>query len=186
MEPTLPTTTTAPPPPQADFDDFYRQHRARMVATVNAVTRAGADAATEAVDEAFVRALIQWERVRLMDAPAGWVFTVARNEVTRTRSRKAREDELAPGSHLGPQAAVEPQHEAKRVLWDAVAALPERQRLAVALRYLADLTEDQVASTMGIARGTVAATLHSARQTLAASLAEPAIGTRTTKDARHA
>ena len=67
-----------------------------------------------------------------------------------------------------------------------MAALPERQRLAVALRYLADLTEDQVASTMGIARGTVAATLHSARQTLAASLAEPATGARTTKDIRHA
>ena len=65
-----------------------------------------------------------------------------------------------------PVVATEAQWE----LWDAVAALPERERTAVALRYLGDLTEAQVAQTMGVAPGTVAATLHAARTHLAASL----------------
>ena len=52
-------------------------------------------------------------------------------------------------------------------------SLPDHERTAVALRYLADLTERQVAETMGVAPGTVAATLHAARKHLAERLAEP-------------
>ena len=52
-----------------------------------------------------------------------------------------------------------------------VADLPPRTRTAVALRYVADLTEAQVAEAMNVSRGTVASTLSSARQRLAAVLA---------------
>lgn len=55
-------------------------------------------------------------------------------------------------------------------LWEAVRDLPERMRTAVALRYVADLTEREVADIMGIAAGTVAATLHAARRKLAERL----------------
>ena len=41
---------------ETSFDACYRANRDRLIATVNAVTRCGADLATEAVDEAFVRA----------------------------------------------------------------------------------------------------------------------------------
>lgn len=185
MEPTLPTTVQVPPG-MLDFDELYRNQRPKLVAAVNATTRCGADAATEAVDEAFVKALKHWDRVAVMDAPAGWIFTVARNHVNRTRSRQARERDLLPGSRLGTAMAHIPDHERRRELWDAVGELPERQRLAVALRYLADLTELEVAATMGIARGTVAATLHAARTTLAARLTEPESSSTAQKDRHHA
>src|SRR3954454_16783525 len=81
-------------PTETGFDLFYREHRPRLVATLNAAQRCGADAATEAVDEAFVRALAHWHRVQRMDAPAGWVFTVARNQLRRTKSRKVVEQQL--------------------------------------------------------------------------------------------
>jgi len=158
-------------PTETGFDLFYRVHRPRLVATLNAASRCGADAATDAVDEAFVRALAHWHRVQRMEAPAGWVFTVARNQLRRTRSRKVVEQQLvqrAAGTDAG--AAADP---ANWELWDAVSALPERERTAVALRYLADMTEKQVAETMGIAPGTVAATLHAARKHLAERLSEP-------------
>jgi RNA polymerase sigma-70 factor (ECF subfamily) len=159
------------------FDAFYRDHRDRLIATVNAATRCGADAATDAVDEAFVRALARWPRVERMDAPAGWIFTVARNVVHKTRGRRSVESDLAPrargiglaGEHGAPDVAPEAQWE----LWDAVGALPERERTAVALRYLGDLTEPQVAQVMGVAVGTVSATLHSARKRLATQLGDP-------------
>jgi RNA polymerase sigma-70 factor (ECF subfamily) len=44
--------------------------------------------------------------------------------------------------------------------------LPSRQLAAIALRYLGDLTQAEIAQAMGITPGTVAATLHAARQRL--------------------
>ena len=45
---------------------------------------------------------------------------------------------------------------------DAIATLPPRQRQAVVLRYLADLSIADMADAMGCATGTVKATLHQA------------------------
>jgi RNA polymerase sigma factor (sigma-70 family) len=53
----------------------------------------------------------------------------------------------------------------------AVQALPPQARQAVALRYVADLTDREVAEVMGLAAGTVARTLHDARAALAETLA---------------
>jgi len=49
---------------------------------------------------------------------------------------------------------------------DAIATLPDRQREAVVLRYLADLTLAEVADAMCCALGTVKATLHEALASL--------------------
>ena len=169
---------------ETTFDAFYGAHRDRLIAAVNAATRCGADAATDAVDEAFVRALARWPRVERMDAPAGWIFTVARNVVRKQRSRRSVESDLAarshgfgPPDHRSPATAVST--ESQWELWDAVADLPERERTAVALRYLGDLTEPQVAAVMGIAPGTVSATLHAARKHLAEKLIDDDAGSAT-------
>lgn len=151
------------------FDELYRTQRAKLVATLDAAMRCGADAATEAVDEAFVRALANWRRVSRMDAPAGWIFTVARNHLKRTKRREGKEQELL---RRRPSTDVDDGSPPAWELWDAVAALPDRERLAVALRYLGDLTEKQVAEVMQVSPGTVAATLHAARRHLAQRLEE--------------
>ena len=164
------------------FDLFYAVERSRLVATLDAAERCGADVATDAVDEAFVRALAHWRRVERMEAPAGWVFTVARNHVRRSRSRRVTEQGLLARSRSDHvDAGAQPSWE----LWDAVAALPERERLAVALRYLGDMTEKEVAAVMRIAPGTVAATLHAARQRLARVLADQAPDDRSAQEVKH-
>lgn len=52
----------------------------------------------------------------------------------------------------------------------AVAALPERQRLALFLRHYADLDYESIAAALGVRRGTVAASLHAAHETLRETL----------------
>jgi RNA polymerase sigma factor (sigma-70 family) len=52
----------------------------------------------------------------------------------------------------------------------AVAALPERQRLALFLRYYADLDYAAIAAILEIKEGTVGATLHAAHAALRAAL----------------
>jgi RNA polymerase sigma-70 factor, ECF subfamily len=51
-------------------------------------------------------------------------------------------------------------------------ALPERQRLAVFLRYYADLSYDEIAEVLEVRPGTVAASLNAAHRTLRSELAE--------------
>jgi RNA polymerase sigma factor (sigma-70 family) len=53
-----------------------------------------------------------------------------------------------------------------------VAGLPERQRLALFLRYYADLDYQSIAATLGVAPGTVGATLNAAHAALRNSLKE--------------
>jgi RNA polymerase sigma factor (sigma-70 family) len=55
---------------------------------------------------------------------------------------------------------------------DALKALAPRQRLAVVLRYLAALRNDEVARAMDCSVGTVKATLHSALKNLRVDLEE--------------
>jgi RNA polymerase sigma factor (sigma-70 family) len=55
----------------------------------------------------------------------------------------------------------------------AVAALPDRQRLAVFLRYYADLDYAAIATALGVERGTVSATLSAAHHNLSSKLKEP-------------
>ena len=159
-------------PTEADrhlgFEAFYEREHARLVTSLLLAT-GDADLAHDAADEAFLRALMAWPRVQPMDAPAGWVYRVAVNVARRRGRRRAIERQLL-ARHRPPTEVPAPAGEA----WELVRALPDRQRLAVVLRFVADLTEPQIAAVMGISRSTVSSTLADANRTLARAL-EPDI-----------
>lgn len=146
-----------------EFSAWYRRDAGRLTSSL-ALIVADADLARDAIAEAFARAWADWPRVRRMASPSGWVHRVALNEVrsvARSRRTARRHQHRLLTTDPIP-APVEPDDD----LWQALAALPERSRTAVALRYVADLPEAEVAEIMGVARGTVAATLHRARRSL--------------------
>lgn len=158
------------------FEDWYRQHHPRLVASLTALS-GDADAAADAADEAFVRACERWRRVSTMDSPAGWLHQVGANALRRAKRRKAMEGRLTrPAGRMVPAPLPHPE------LWAAVRALPERQRRAVVLRYVGDLPEAEIAIAMGIARGTVSSTLADARRNLEAALGPEAAPRATTPD----
>jgi DNA-directed RNA polymerase specialized sigma24 family protein len=84
---------------------------------------------------------------------------VALNEARRKFRRRALERRLLSKSRA--EIAVAP--ETGFALWDLVRTLPPRQRTAVVLRYVGDLSEAEVARAMGISNGAVAKMLHVAR-----------------------
>jgi DNA-directed RNA polymerase specialized sigma24 family protein len=104
-----------------------------------------------------------------MQYPSAWTYRVALNGRRKTARRRFREAALAVSATesvpKGPPMAC-PE------VWDAGRALPARQRAAIVLRDVADLTEDVIAVVLGVTRGTVASTLSRARTALAAPLAE--------------
>ncbi len=155
---------------RAGFDEFFAEHYDNL-ARILTIALADRAAAEEATQEAFTRALKHWRRVRQIDQPRSWLYVVAMNHVRdgwRKAHRRPRWDEsLTPvGPDLSGRIATAVS------VRDAIATLPDRQREAVVLRYLADLTLAEVAEAMGCALGTVKATLHQALRSLRVELEE--------------
>lgn len=151
----------------AEFAAWYRQEHRRLVAAMLLVT-GDIHVAEEAADEAFARAYAHWPRVSHMASPRGWTYRVALNVVRRRWRRAELERRLLarqPPSTSVPAPAGE--------AWEAVRRLPARQRTAVVLRFLADLTEEQVGLAMGVSRSTISSSLADARRALGHMLADP-------------
>lgn len=104
-----------------------------------------------------------------MSYPDAWVYRVALNAMKRRVRRQAIEQRLlGRASRPSVTEMADPVPE----LWREVRSLPERQRLVVLLRYVADLPEGDIAATLHVTRGTVSASLAAARSTLAARLGD--------------
>ena len=88
-----------------------------------------------------------------------WLFQIALN-LSRDwqRRRPAEPSDAEPVGETRPAARAEAGLDVERLL----ARLPEAQREVVALRYLHDLSEDEVALLLDIPRGTVKSRLHHA------------------------
>ncbi len=157
--------------PDEEFERWYRREHPRVAAAL-AVGGGDVELAREATDEAFVRAYERWSRVRVMDSRNGWLYRVASNDLRRRFRRRTVERELLR-RRRPPETTEQPPPVADPRVWEAVRGLPQRQRSAIALRYVLDFAERDVAETMGISRGAVSATLTSARKNLQVALAEP-------------
>jgi DNA-directed RNA polymerase specialized sigma24 family protein len=151
-----------------EFEAWYRALHPRLLSSLILITGNG-ETARDATDEAFTRAFQHWKRVSRMASPDAWTFTVARN-VARRRARRAKQERnLMSLDAAGVSLTVPaPAGEA----WALVGDLPERQRTAVVLRHVADLTEPEIARVMGITRGTVSTTLGDAHRALRAKLGD--------------
>jgi RNA polymerase sigma-70 factor (ECF subfamily) len=155
-----------PRPNAQGFGEWYADAYPRLVVAL-ALIGHDRDFARDAAAEACARALERWDRVRTMSSPDGWAYRVGVNVLHRRYRRVAIERRIL--ARVRPEASID-STELDPALWDAVRALPDRQREAVALRYVLDLEQHEVAEAMGIRPGTVASTLHAARAQLASVL----------------
>lgn len=150
-----------------DFDDWYRAERPKVEAAVAAIT-GRPSIAPEATDEAFTRAVERWRRVSSMESPGGWVhrtaLNIARRRLRRERIERSLLRKVAAGTPVSAPPADWPIE-----LWEVLAALAPREREAVVLRHVADLSTKAIAEVMGVSRGTVSSTLHSARSRMTAA-----------------
>jgi DNA-directed RNA polymerase specialized sigma24 family protein len=156
-----------------DFATWYRREHPRLASTL-VIVAGDAGLAADAADEAFARAYERWGRVGLMASPGGWTYRTALNVLRRRRRRERLEATLLRRHPTGPRSGglLAPPSDWSPEVWDALRSLPRRERTAVALRYVADLSTDQIAEAMGVAPGTVGSTLHAARRHLAAALGD--------------
>jgi RNA polymerase sigma-70 factor (ECF subfamily) len=150
------------------FDDFYAAEFHRLTLQLYAYT-ADAGLAQDAVQEAFTRAWPRWETISRYDNPATWVRRVAMNVAT-SRWRRARAARAHARHHR--EAVAEGPGPDRVALARALATLPERQRRAIVLYHVADLSIAEIATQEGVAEGTVKAWLHRGRAALATQLTD--------------
>ena len=151
-----------------DFDGFFQ---AEYDGVLRALTLALGDRqqAEEAAQDAFATAYRRWRSVSRAERPGTWVYVVALRAERRRLARAAK----SSGEVVGDPVA-DPLPDVLDGLWLSVVLrqLSERQRLALVLRYYADLSVEETARAMGCAEGTVKATVHAALQRLRVQLVE--------------
>jgi RNA polymerase sigma-70 factor (sigma-E family) len=151
-----------------DFTSFYRSEAPRLVRTVSLVTGEPV-LAEDSVAEAFARAWSRWPEVSSHQQPAAWVMRVALNEA-RSRFRRRAVERRKASMIARPEATYDPQPQVDQQLWDALRKLPRTDRTLIALRYVADLSQAEIADVLGLRPGTVAAGLSRIRHKLGTAL----------------
>jgi RNA polymerase sigma factor (sigma-70 family) len=145
-----------------DFDAFYSTSYDRVRRAMTLAFRDPA-LAEEITQEAFFQTLKRWTRVSLLDHPEGWTMVVALNkgrDLHRHRARhKAKQLLLV---HEPTIDSGESHVEDRMMVSTLLEGVTSRQRQALLLRYITQLTIPEIAVVMGCAEGTVKATLHSA------------------------
>jgi RNA polymerase sigma-70 factor (ECF subfamily) len=152
----------------ASLDELEALYRSRLdvFARVAASVTGDSERARDAVQEAFATAVRKRRSFRGDGPIEAWVWRIvlnaARSDVRR--STPAVDYDEAPAANGRPEEDAE--------LRVALARLPERQRIAVFLRYYADLDYAAIGEALGIRTGTVAATLSAAHAALRSRLEE--------------
>ena len=145
----------------------------RLRRFARALTRNPHDA-DDLVQVALERALARAHQLRPDAALAGWVFGILRHAwIDELRARARSERVLAPeesGQNVG-DAGQGAQAERLSVQ-DAMAHLPQDQRLAVALVLIEGLSYKEAAHAMDVPIGTLTSRLARAREALQAMLGE--------------
>jgi RNA polymerase sigma factor (sigma-70 family) len=149
------------------LEEIYRDRYRRFLRVALAVV-GDRETAHEVVQEAFAKAIRSRFEFRGQGPPEAWIWAIVVNLARSTARRNTPEawTTVPEDSTTDGHASDWPE------LRTAVAALPERQRLAVFLRHYADLDYEQIAEVLQIERGTVAATLHAAHAVLRKQMSE--------------
>ena len=129
------------------------------------------DEASDATQNAFIKAYGHLETFDATQRFFSWIYRILRNECLNALRGKRTFEPLSDGV-LGaerPTDAIE-DVERQRAVQQAVMSLDIDYREVIALRHFADMSYEDIATTLGIPAKTVKSRLYTARQRLAASL----------------
>ena len=154
------------------FREFYERMQPRAIGVGRRLLGDRA-AAEDLAAEAFARAYSRWSKVRTHPNPEAWLLRVVGNlAVDHVRREGRRPESRVDGERADPSA----DDAALRVdLAKALHRLSSRQQEVVVMRYLIDLTEDDVAVSLGMTTGSVKTHLHRATTKLRSELAPEAM-----------
>jgi RNA polymerase sigma-70 factor (sigma-E family) len=135
------------------FASYVGQRHERLCRTAYLLTRDWA-MAEDVVQHSLVKAWTAWSKIG--DDPDRYVYRIIVNTHASWWRRRWRDEvptEVMPEGPTGRDFVTAVNE--RDALWEAIGALPRRQRAALVLRYFDDMTPEQVAGVLGCSVGTV-------------------------------
>jgi RNA polymerase sigma-70 factor (sigma-E family) len=157
---------------RADFESWMVARQGRLLRTAYLLT-GDVHAAEDLVQTALAKLYLAWDRVS--DAPSidAYARKIMVNEHTSMWRRLWRHRETVSDTSTYDVPVSSPQYDGvSAALWEAVRALPERQRAVVVLRYYEQLSERETADALGVTVGTVKSQASRALDTLRVHLGD--------------
>lgn len=156
--------------PPVSFERFYEAEYRRVLALAW-VLSGDRGRAEELAQDAFEATYRRWAHVRDLDDAGAWVRRVVANKgassVRRIVAERRALDRLR-GRRRATSSDPAPLPDEE--LWMGIRELPDRQRQALALHYVEDLSVSEIARILDLAESTVKVHLHRGRRALATRL----------------
>ena len=183
MEPNLQPAETSPAAAEVrrlrdgdpDATEALARRATRLALRTAAALLESREEASDIAQDVAVDALSSLGKLRDPEAFDAWVHRITvRHALRRLRRRRRTREAETPLALLAEaaQPAVPQDADpdaliaARQALATALTELPARQRLALALRYVHDLSDIEIAAALGCREGTVHALLSRGRQAL--------------------
>ncbi len=148
----------------AAFDALYFRYRDRVARLALRFTGNHADA-MDVLQETFTYLYRKFPGFRLTSSMTTFLYPAVRNLSLELR-RKRRRETSSQGELLALPAPHSDAGDERESLAAVVSALPPPQREVVLLRFVDDLTIDEIAAALDVPAGTVKSRLHHAIRTL--------------------
>jgi len=162
---------------RAAFRTVYTAYKDKVFSIALYALHGNADLAADVTQEVFVKLMNSITMFREDSAFSTWLYRLVANACVdaqrRAKSRQTVSDSDAlerlphPDSHERTFARAE----TAEVVKGAISRLPSKLRLAILLRYVEELSYEEIAVVLNCSKGTVASRLNRAHRLLAASLA---------------
>lgn len=160
-----PHDSTGGPEP---FDTVLERHGPAVLRFC--VARLGREGGEDAFQETMLAALRHYDELRDRQAVAGWLFSIAHRKVVDCARRAARTQTVDDGTNVEERAVWHDPDDASGI-WSQVARLPPKQREAVGLRFLADLSHGDIGVVMGTSAEAARRNVHEGLKRLRTELA---------------
>ncbi len=158
-----------------DFEDVVARYDRRLFNVMYGMTGDYHDA-LDLTEETFIKALKAYPHFRGDSDVFTWLYRIAVNTLKKQHRKRARRAELWQ-EHLeaDPPATSEPssgdraiiEEERSQVVRQAISQLPEVFREAITLRYIDEMSYEEVAEAAGCNMGTVKSRIARAKSMLA-------------------
>jgi RNA polymerase sigma-70 factor, ECF subfamily len=159
-------TATEGVPPDLPFSVFVATFRRRLVDGL--ALRWPAEDVEDAVQDAFIQAFQQWDTVKEMDSPNGWVARVAYRLLSRQARRDQKHGQILKDAVVdiaGRQTAADPgdQHCDRAQLKQALTGMKRSYAEVLVLHEALDFSVEVTAEILGLPANTVKTQLQRGR-----------------------